>query len=205
MSIRVKYFPFFYFICKTKEKKTMKRTKKQILTLLILFVLPFLLSGQNKAVKWYTIQEAEKLAKANPRPLMIDAYTDWCGWCKKLDQDTFSNPVIAEILNTKFYPVKFNAEGAEPVTFLGMKFINDGKSGKAHQLAVALMQGQLSYPNLVFFNEKLQLVTNVPGYRDAKQMEILLSYFADRAYEKTTYQDYEKIFKGKLSTIVISR
>ena len=180
------------------EKITTDLIRMKTVLPVILLSVSVLTSGQNKPVKWYTIQEAEKLAKVNPRPLVIDTYTSWCGWCKKLDQETFSNPVIAEILNTKFYPVKFDAEGREPVTFLGMNFVNDGKAGRAHQLAVALLRGQLSYPNLVFFNEKLQLLTNVPGYMDARQMEVILSFFAEKAYEKINFQDYEKNFKRKV-------
>ena len=154
--------------------------------------------GQKTAVRWLTIQEAEKLAKANPRPLFIDTYTDWCGWCKKLDADTFSDPVIAEILNSKFYPVKFDAEGKQPVTFLGKTFVNDGKSGPTHQLAIALLQGQLGYPNLVFFNEKLQLLTNVPGYQKPKELEVLLSFIASKAYDTQKLEEYQKSFKGKV-------
>ncbi len=153
-----------------------------------------------KAVKWYTIQEAEKLMKESPRPLFIDTYTDWCGWCKRMDQDTFTNSVIAEILNTKFYPVKFDAEGKEKVTFLGQTFINDGKYGRAHQLAVALLNGQLSYPTVVFLtldNEKVG-VSPVPGYRNPKDMEPLLSFFADGAYKKTSWEEYQKDFVGKV-------
>jgi thioredoxin-related protein len=153
---------------------------------------------EGKGVKWYTIQEAEKLVKENPRPLFVDTFTDWCGWCKKLDQDTFSNPVIADILNNKFYPVKFDAEGKEPVKFQGTTFINDGKAGKANQLAVAMLRGNLVYPNIVFFNEKIQLLTNVPGYRDAKELEPILSFFADKVYEKQSFQDFEKTFTGKV-------
>lgn len=171
---------------------------KRILILLIFCITVYTSYSQKSEVKWYTIQEAEKLAAANPRPMLIDTYTDWCGWCKKLDQDTFSNPVIAEMLNTKFYPVKFNAEGSQPVTFLGKTFINDGKSGPTHQLAIALLQGNLGYPNLVFFNEKIQLLTNVPGYQSPKDLEVLLAFISEKAYDKQNFQDYQKSFKGKI-------
>src|SRR4030042_3021566 len=140
-------------------------------------------SSEVSGVNWHTIQEAEKLMKDSPRPLFIDAYTDWCGWCRKMDQDTFTNSVIADILNTKFYPVKFNAEGKAKVTFLGQTFENDGKAGKAHQLAVALLQGQLAYPTVVFLNEKAQLLSPVPGYREPKEMEVIMNFFANKAYE----------------------
>jgi thioredoxin-related protein len=171
--------------------------KRNILIILII-ALSLSAWGQKTTVKWYTIQEAENLIKTDPRPMMIDTYTDWCGWCKKLDADTFSNPVIVELLNSKFYAVKLNAEGKDPITFQGTTFVNDGKSGASHQLAIAMLKGQMSYPNLVFFNEKIQMVTNVPGYREAKEMEVLLSYFADKGYEKQKYEDYTKNFKGKL-------
>ncbi|MDX9929099.1 MAG: DUF255 domain-containing protein [Bacteroidales bacterium] len=149
-------------------------------------------------IKWYSIEEAEKLAMQSPRPIFIDTYTDWCGWCKKLDSETFSDPVIADILNNRYYPVKFDAEGKDPVTFKGMSFVNDGKSGKTHQLAIALLQGQLGYPSVVFFNEKVELLTSVPGFRTAKDMEPLLSFFADKAYEKMKFEEYSASFRGKV-------
>jgi thioredoxin-related protein len=110
---------------------------KKTITIFLLFLsVSANLFSQKEKIKWYTIEEAEKLIKGQPRPIIIDTYTDWCIWCKRMDKDTFSNEVVAEILATRFYPVKFNAEGKEKVTFQGKTFVNDGKSGPTHQLAI---------------------------------------------------------------------
>jgi thioredoxin-related protein len=172
--------------------------KKYFTVLVLLLSLSAVSFSQIEKIKWYSIEEAEKLIKVNPRPIFIDAYTDWCIWCKRLDKDTFSNPVISEILSTRYYPVKFDAEGKGKVTFQGKTFVNDGKSGPTHQLTIALLKGQLGYPTVVFLNEKGQLLAPVPGYKTPKQMEELLSYFAEKAYEKVNYDDFAKNFKGRI-------
>jgi thioredoxin-related protein len=118
-----------------------------------------------------------------------------------MDKDTFTNNVIADLLNNKFYAVKFNAEGKEKVDFLGQTFINDGKAGNAHQLAVALLQGQLSYPTVVFLIPQSDGNLGrapVPGYKAPKEMEVLLSFFADKNYETQKWEDFQKTFKGKV-------
>ena len=107
------------------------------------------------AVNWITFEEAVKKSKAEKRPIFIDVYTDWCGWCKVMDKNTFNDPAVAKLLNEKFYAVKFDAEQKEDVVFDGntFKFVPSGTKGY-HQLAAALLNNQLSYPTVVFSKRK---------------------------------------------------
>ncbi len=156
--------------------------------------------SQEEGVKWLTIEQAQELNKKEPRKFFIDVYTDWCGWCKKMDQTTYKNPVIAKILNTKYYPVKFNAESKEPVEFAGHTFTyQQGTGGRgAHQLAIALLQGKLAFPSVAYLDEKMQLLTVVPGYFTAEGLEPILQYFATDAYKTTSWQDYQKSFVSEI-------
>lgn len=157
-------------------------------------------NGQESVkIKWYTIEEAEELTKIEPRKLFIDVYTDWCGWCKKLDKETFTDPVIANILNTEFYAVKFDAESKEAVKFMGRTFTNEGPGTRGtHQLAAALLQGKMSYPSAAYLNEKLELLFAVPGYLSAKDMEPLLNFISSDSYQTTDFKKYKESFKGKV-------
>ena len=85
----------------------------------ILFVILITISSSvvNAQVNWLTFEEAVSKAKTDPKPIFIDVYTDWCGWCKKMDKATFSEAKIAKMLQDDFYPVKFNAEQKESIEF----------------------------------------------------------------------------------------
>jgi uncharacterized protein YyaL (SSP411 family) len=162
--------------------------------ILVLIIALLIISNLTKAqdIKWYTFEEAIKLNKKAPRKIIIDVYTDWCHWCKVMDKETFHQPEIAKILNEKYYPVKFNAESTTPIVFQEHTFINEGKGQRPpHQLAVALLQGKLSYPSIVFMNEKSQLITAIAGFQKPEQMEPLLMFIYGSLYEKgIDFQEY---------------
>lgn len=151
-------------------------------------------------VQWYSFEEALAMNAEKPRKVFIDIYTDWCGWCKKLDKETFTHPVIVEILNTQFYPVKFNAESKAPVEFAGRTFVNEGgRARNPHQLAIALLQGQVSYPSTAFMDEDLQLLTTHSGFLTAQQLEPVLVFLSTNRYKQETYEEFSKNFKGKIT------
>ena len=151
-------------------------------------------------IKWYSFNEASELCKKKPKKVFIDVYTDWCGWCKEMDNKTFSNSVIISYMNKNFYAVKFNGEGGDTTIWNDKKYYNPvpGKRGSTHQMVYAMMQGQFGYPCFIIMNEKLEKITSVLGYRTPKQFEPILNFYGENAYKKEKWEDYNTSFKGQV-------
>ena len=172
-----------------------------ILSVSALFLISFSGLAQDESiVKWYSIEEAEKFNKEQPRKIMIDVYTDWCGWCKKMDQETFNHPVIAKYINENYYPVKLDAESKEEIVFNGTtyKHVAQGARGY-HKLAAGFLNGKMSYPSIAYMNEKLELLGAVPGYMTASAIEPLLNYIVEDKYTLESLEEYQKSFKSKIN------
>ncbi len=153
----------------------------------------------DKAV-WYTFEQAVELNKKQPKKIFIDVYTDWCGWCKKLDAVTFSNPVIGKYLNEHFYCVKLNAEGKDTIRFNGQVFVNPNPMAMRsnHQLAVSLLKGQMSYPSMIFLDESVNIITPVAGFLPPQDLEPIMKFIGEDEYKKQTYDQYKKTFVGEV-------
>lgn len=148
-------------------------------------------------VKWLTFEQAIEKSKTEKRKIFIDVYTDWCGWCKVMDKNTFSEPNVAKILNEEFYPVKFNAEQREDVV-LGpttYKFVPSGSNGY-HQLAAALLNNKLSYPTVVFLDENFGMIQPVPGYQKPEEFHKMIQYIGQDHYKTITWADWPKHYKS---------
>ena len=139
--------------------------------------------------------------KKNPRPIMVDVYTTWCGPCKMMSAYTFGHPVIAKYLNENFYPVKFNAETRDSVIFNGNLFVNHSPAGTprpVHDFAVSILDNKLMYPSIVFLNEELSRINTMAGYYKADQFEPALKYFGSGKYKNTTFEDFQKTFVAEV-------
>ena len=150
-------------------------------------------------IHWMTFTQAIEANKNYPKKkIFIDLFTDWCGWGKKMDADTFSNPILAQYMNEHYYPVKFNAERSDTVEFQGKQFVNPSPSTvrSTHQLAYGLLNGKLSYPSYVFLDENFNMLTIVSGYYEVAPFEPILHYFGDNQQNEMPYQQFEKTFKG---------
>lgn len=127
------------------------------------------------------------------RKILLKVYTDWCTWCRRMEEQTFSAPHIATFINEKFYPVKFNAETKEDIVYKGKTYyyVKDGKRGH-HELAATLLQGRMSYPTLVFIDEEGELIQCIVGFKTAEEFEMILAYFYGNYYKKKPWSAFKR-------------
>lgn len=150
-------------------------------------------------VKWVSFEFAIKNAARTNRMILVDFYTDWCGWCKVMDKKTYSQAHIIRFLNERFYCVKFNAEGKDTVVYKGREY-SYVPSLRCNQFAYKLLNGNLGYPTTVFLNPAGDVLNPVPGYLDPPTMETLLHYYAEKVHEKgISYEDYRKNFQPTIT------
>jgi len=151
--------------------------------------------SQQVELKWHTLSEAEELSKKNPKKIFIDMYTDWCGWCKKMDAETFHNQGIASYMQENYYLVKFNAETHDTIDFKGKKYYNKGSQQRSpHELAVELLNGKMSYPTIVYLDENMNLLSAVPGYMTTSDIEPVLIFFARDIYKTSSFDEFKNNF-----------
>ena len=194
--------------------------KNTLLLFLILFLFASGLSAQQpqadadgSLVKWMTLQEAVEKTKTSPRPIIMDFYTDWCGWCKKMMATTYANPALAQYINQNFYPVKFNAETKDTIEYLGEKYAPLGVGQRTtNALAVKLLQNKLMYPTTLFMNnfdkQKNEFTFSMlaQGYLDAPKIEPMLVFTLENVFRNCGYEEYkEKFDKAFFDTTITQK
>ena len=179
--------------------KIMSRKYILRITFLLAFVFNY-----SQAINWISFEKAIEYQKSNPKNIIMDVYTNWCGPCKLMDKNTFQNKAIAQYINEHYYAVKFNAEGGEDLSFKGNEYSNPGfnPSGKGrnsqHQFAAAL--GVKSYPTIIYMDEELNVISPISGYMTPDKIELYLRLFAENLYKEITsqedFQKYQANFKS---------
>lgn len=163
---------------------------KYLFYLLLLTIGPQFLVAQQ--VRWLDWEQAVALNEKEPKKILVDVYTDWCGWCKKMDKSVFGDPIVAKYISLNFYAVKLNAEQKETIEFDGhtFKFKPDAGRRGAHSLAIAMLDGRMSYPSIVYFDQEQKRISISPGFKPADTYYKELQYIKGGYYKIKSFKEF---------------
>lgn len=152
-----------------------------ILLIAIIFMGLTLNIQDKKELKWHSFSEGLKLAKAENKKVLIDVYTDWCEWCKKMDEEVYTDSKVINYLSSKFVLIKLNAESEAKHTFEGREY---------SEMELAYIFGVEGFPTTIFIREDMQPITAVPGYFPADIFMKILTFIGDDYYLKMNFDEY---------------
>ncbi|AZQ43613.1 thioredoxin family protein [Nonlabens ponticola] len=167
------------------------------------FLFFFIAVTAHAQVNWMSMNDALAAQKKEPRKILFKTYTESCPNCKWMDEHAFAKAELANYINTHYYPVAFDAEGKEPITYKGKKYGNKNYGryrGAQHELAEKLRI--FEYPTLIFFDERGNVINPVPGKMGPKKLEIYVTMLADDTYKSIRtgkdWADYQANFNYQL-------
>jgi len=142
-------------------------------------------AGEASAIlKQYHFSELDSLFAKEQRPVAIFLHAEWCKFCKNMEQTTFQNETIIELLNEKYYLISFDGEQKEEVSFRGHLFNYQptGRNTGTHELATALgsIDNILAYPTFILLNSKYEIIFQHNTFLNSKELKEIL----ERGVEK---------------------
>lgn len=137
-------------------------------------------------IEWMDYNEALALSKYKPKKIFIDVYTNWCGWCKRMDATSFKDARIVQYVNAHYYAVKLNAESGKTVTF-------NGKEITETTLATNVF-GVTGFPTTVYLTPEEKVLQPIPGFLDVAMLNKILHFYGEDAYKTTTWDNFQMSF-----------
>lgn len=140
---------------------------------------------------WIGFDEGLALAKKENKSIVVDFYTDWCHWCKVMDEKTFHESKVKNKLQQRFVTVRLDAEDEKAVAnYRGNAYTNV-------QLTQAF--GVTGFPTLAFLEPDGNIITTVPGYVPAETFIHILEFIDQKVYKTdVSFEDFVKEQDGKL-------
>ncbi len=138
----------------------MKWLRYILLTSVFMSFLSF--TADKQSVDWNSWNEGYQKGLNSDKAILVDVYTDWCGWCKKMDKTTYSDKKVIDKIEQHFVPIKFNPEEKKTYTI-------DGREVNGRQLLKIISNGKHSgYPSTYFLFPDKRKIQGVSGYKGPK-------------------------------------
>ena len=149
--------------------------------LLVLLMLSFSAITFAKDLQWKNFNDGIAEAKKSGKKVLIDVYTDWCKWCKKMDAETYTDKKIKVYLEKNYVLIKLNAEGIGNISYAGQTI---SPAQFAQQMGID------GYPATLFLKGNGDPITVLPGYSEPKMFIHVISYIAENQIGKKKFEEY---------------
>jgi thioredoxin-related protein len=133
------------------------------------------------SLRWHQWNEGVAATHASGKYMLVDVYTDWCGWCKKMDREVYGHPQVQQLLAASFELVKLNAESANLIT--------NGTNQYTDQEWAKMLRVE-GYPTIMVYDKRFQLISRFSGYREPEKFIRYLKYISGKYYTQYTFQEY---------------
>lgn len=144
---------------------------KKGITLIGIFALALFsqsFAPQQETMKWEDWNTGYPKGIKEKKVILVDAYTDWCGWCKKMDRDTYTNADVIKKINKYFVAIKFNPE-------LDKTYYIDSNAYTGRELhAMLSKEYSTGYPTTYFIIPGMNRLLVNPGYEGPDQFSATL-------------------------------
>jgi len=133
------------------------------------------------SVVWLAWDQAMSDAQSQGKFIVVDVYTDWCHWCKVMDEKTYVDPAVAGLMKESFVAVKLNAERANPVNFKGKAYT---------EMDLARNFDISGFPTTMFLASDGTVIGKIPGYIEAPMFKKILEYLTSGSYKSMSLDQY---------------
>ena len=137
----------------------------------------------DRKVSWLAFDAAAEQAKKENKHMIVDVYTTWCGWCKVMDRQTYSNAQVADYLSQNFVLAKVNGESSAELHYKGEVMT---------ERAFARKVGVTGFPTTYFLKPDAEIIGGAPGFIAPENFMVYAKYVSTKWYEKGSPQDYLK-------------
>jgi len=141
------------------------------------------------AINWLTFEQASKLSKENPKPLMVFCYKANDDSSNYMMNTTFTRKEVCIYANTKYYPVKFDISSKADVIFMDGKIYKKDPSKPYHDLAALILGDKPDVPSVLLYDDQNNGFS-FKGYKKYYEMLCMMVYVSENVQKTSKYETW---------------